>query len=218
MRHLRDVPVTRRTALGIVASIAPASLLGRLDAIGRRLAIPQGQQSDTELLEMSARDVVARIRSGDLSAEAYVSRLLQQHESYKDLNLVNTIDGERVREAARAVDVTRKRSGKLGAAAGLPFAVKDQISVAGYPTSAGNAALKGYVPKRNATVVEQLVRSGAMAPRLGAAALNIPAGLSNGLPVGLQFDSLPGHDSELLGLGIAVEKVLGRLPPPNGPR
>jgi Asp-tRNA(Asn)/Glu-tRNA(Gln) amidotransferase A subunit family amidase len=42
------------------------------------------------------------------------------------------------------------------------FAVKDQISVAGYPTTGGNAALRGYVPKRNATVVETLVRAGAI--------------------------------------------------------
>jgi hypothetical protein len=45
-----------------------------MDAIMRRIATAVGQQSD-ELLEMSARDAVERIRSGDLSAEAYVTRL-----------------------------------------------------------------------------------------------------------------------------------------------
>jgi mandelamide amidase len=53
-----------------------------------------------------------------------------------------------------------------------------------------------------------------IAPRLGVAALNVPAGMFNGLPVGLQLDAPPGHDSELLGLGIAVERVLGRIPAP----
>jgi indoleacetamide hydrolase len=57
-----------------------------------------------------------------------------------------------------------------------------------------------------------------MAPRIGAAALNIPAGMSNGWPVGLQLDALPGHDSELLGVGIAVERVLGRIPVPPVPQ
>src|SRR4030095_14785516 len=58
-----------------------------------------------------------------------------------------------------------------------------------------------------------------IAPRLGAAALSIPVGMSNGLPVGLELDALPGHDSELLGLGIAVERILGRIPaPPRPPR
>ena len=161
-RYMNDVPVSRRTVLGVMASIAPASLAGQMDAIVRRLATTMAQQGDTELLEMSARDAVARIRSGDLSAEAYVARLLRQNESGRALNLVNAIDTERVREAARAVDLSRARGAKLGPAAGLPFAVKDQISVAGYPTSAGNGALRGYVPKRHATVVDVLVRAGAI--------------------------------------------------------
>jgi len=53
-----------------------------------------------------------------------------------------------------------------------------------------------------------------IAPRIGAAALSVPAGMSNGMPVGLELDALPGHDSELLGLGIAVEKILARIPAP----
>jgi len=162
MHDLKDLPVSRRTMLGVLAWVAPASLGSPTDAIIRRIATAVGQQRDTELLEMSAREAVERIRSGDLSAEAYVTRLLRQNESRKDLNLVNAIDAERVSEAARGVDVARGRGAKLGPAAGLPFAVKDQISVAGYPTTAGNGALRGYVPKRHAAVVDALVRAGAI--------------------------------------------------------
>ena len=54
-----------------------------------------------------------------------------------------------------------------------------------------------------------------IAPRLGAPALSIPVGLSQGLPVGLELDALPGNDSTLLGLGVAVQAVIGRLPPPS---
>ena len=54
-----------------------------------------------------------------------------------------------------------------------------------------------------------------IAPRLGAPALSIPVGLSQGLPVGLELDALPGNDSKLLGLGVAVQAVIGRLPPPS---
>jgi mandelamide amidase len=60
-----------------------------------------------------------------------------------------------------------------------------------------------------------LMRNLFIAPRLGAAALSVPVGLTRGLPVGLEFDALPGHDSELLGLGIAVQRVVGRIPPPK---
>jgi mandelamide amidase len=148
--------------LGVMASIAPASFVGSIGGIARRIAHVANQQSDTELLELSARAAVERIRSGDLSAEAYVASLLRQHERCKDLNFVTAIDPDRIREAARAVDVARARGARLGPAAGLPFGVKGQISVAGYPTTAGNAALRGYVPKRHAAVVDALVRAGAI--------------------------------------------------------
>jgi mandelamide amidase len=59
-----------------------------------------------------------------------------------------------------------------------------------------------------------LARTLFIAPRLGAAALNVPAGLHQGLPVGLELDALPGNDSLLLGLGLAVEQAIGPIPPP----
>jgi mandelamide amidase len=111
---------------------------------------------------LGAREAVARIASGDVTAEAYAVALLKQYDAHKDLNVANAIDPARVLEAARAVDRLRARGAKLGPAAGLPFAVKDQISVAGYPTTGGNAALKGYIPKRHAVVVERLVTAGAI--------------------------------------------------------
>jgi Asp-tRNA(Asn)/Glu-tRNA(Gln) amidotransferase A subunit family amidase len=34
------------------------------------------------------------------------------------------------------------------------------------------------------------------------------------LPVGIGFDMLPGKDEELLALGLALEQLLGPVPPP----
>jgi allophanate hydrolase len=45
--------------------------------------------------------------------------------------------------------------------AGVPFAVKDNIDVAGLPTTAGCPAF-AYVPERNATVVQRLLDAGAI--------------------------------------------------------
>jgi mandelamide amidase len=53
-----------------------------------------------------------------------------------------------------------------------------------------------------------------MAPRFGAPALSIPVGMSQGLPVGLELDALPGNDGALLGLGIAVQTTIGPIPSP----
>ena len=52
-------------------------------------------------------------------------------------------------------------------------------------------------------------------PRLGAPGLSFPSGLTDGLPVRMEFDGLAGDDSQILGLGLAAEKVLGRISPPS---
>lgn len=50
----------------------------------------------------------------------------------------------------------------------------------------------------------------------GLPGLVVPAALnSNGLPVSLEIDGPAGSDRELLGIGLAVEQILGHLPPPG---
>jgi mandelamide amidase len=51
----------------------------------------------------------------------------------------------------------------------------------------------------------------------GIPGLTIPAGLgpSTGLPVGLSLDGPRGSDERLLALGMAIEELLGRTPPPK---
>jgi len=50
----------------------------------------------------------------------------------------------------------------------------------------------------------------------GLPGLVIPADLnSDGLPVTLEIDGPEGSDRNLLGIGLAIENVLGHLPPPN---
>ena len=45
------------------------------------------------------------------------------------------------------------------------------------------------------------------------ASLVLPAGItSDGLPVGMEFDSLMGNDRELLSFGVLLENALGPIP------
>ena len=158
-----DDSVSRRRVLQAAAAIIPLRVGSRVAAALAPFGMPSVKQpAADDLLALGAREVVTRITRGDITAESYVGRLLKQYEAHKDLNVAVSIDEGRVLENARAVDRSRARGDKLGLAAGLPFAVKDQIAVAGLPATGGNAALRGYIPKRNAAVVERLVAAGAI--------------------------------------------------------
>lgn len=62
---------------------------------------------------------------------------------------------------ARAAQVEARGRTALQALYGLPYGVKDNIDVAGWPTTAGCSALK-RVPERSAAVVEKLDAAGAI--------------------------------------------------------
>lgn len=155
--------VSRRRVLQMAASIVPSSVYGRLgDALRRGAQDNAVRPADNELLALGACDAVARIRRGELEVETYVARLLAHYNTHKALNVANAIDPSRLMEAARLADRLRARGATLGPAFGLPFAVKDQIAVAGYPTTGGSAALRKHVPRRSASAVDRLVRAGAI--------------------------------------------------------
>jgi mandelamide amidase len=123
-----------------------------------------------EALEWTAAEAVSHIRRGSITAERYASQLLKRHRETMSLNAFISLDEERVLEAARAVDVARSGGKRLGPLAGLPLAIKDNIHVAGYPTTTGVSALKDYFPERNARVVDILLENGAVV--LGKASLD----------------------------------------------
>jgi Asp-tRNA(Asn)/Glu-tRNA(Gln) amidotransferase A subunit family amidase len=50
----------------------------------------------------------------------------------------------------------------------------------------------------------------------GLPCLVLPAGMSStGLPIGFEFDALPGQDRDLLALGLSLERALGPIPVPK---
>lgn len=83
-----------------------------------------------------------------------------------------------------------------------------------YVHGSGNVSINGGPPQSTFGTYITFTSPGSDA---GIPGLSIPAGLtSDGLPVGIEIDGPLGSDDHLLSLGLAMEKVLGRLPPPNG--
>ena len=116
----------------------------------------------SELLELSAVDVVAALKRGDFTAERYGSALLAQCEAGKSLNAFITIEPDRILEAARAADRRRTAGAELGLLHGLPIPIKDSINTKDLPTTAGTLGLRGFRPKEDAPIVRSIVDAGAI--------------------------------------------------------
>jgi len=105
---------------------------------------------------MTARDVVGKIKKGELSALKHLNAYLDQSEKRKNLNAFVRLLPERAQQRARDIDERIKRGGSTGALAGLVVAVKDNICIRDEVTSCGSKILEDYRPPFSATVVEKL--------------------------------------------------------------
>ena len=70
---------------------------------------------------------------------------------------------------------------------------------------------------RKVSFFDAFGRNTALSPASGTPSLTLPVGLSAaGLPVSLELVALPGADRNLLSVGAALERVLGRIAAPPG--
>jgi allophanate hydrolase len=111
----------------------------------------------------SVRATAAVVQSGQRSAVSVAEEALTRVAAYDALQpevWIARVAPQRVLEASRAVDA-RIAAGERLALAGVPFAVKDNLDVAGMPTSAACPAA-AYTPAQTATVVKRLLEAGAI--------------------------------------------------------
>jgi amidase len=118
------------------------------------------------LTEATIDDIHAAYRTNGLTCVELVQRYLDRIAAYDkagpELNAYVTINADALTEAAR-LDAAYRKTGKLsGPLHGIPVAVKDQAETKGIPTSFGSIAIKGYVPKEDATIVAKLKQAGAI--------------------------------------------------------
>lgn len=99
---------------------------------------------------------------GDISAEMLSRFVLARCERHRDLRALIAQNEQLLLASARAADRRRAAGEPLGPLHGVPILVKDNIDVAGYPTTAGTPGLDGVFPGRNAPVVQRLLDAGAL--------------------------------------------------------
>jgi indoleacetamide hydrolase len=111
---------------------------------------------------LSAVETLDALAKGQITSEALTKATLEALQSRPDLNAITVFDADRALAAARSIDARRAAGQPLGALAGLPIVVKDNIHLAGLPNTAGTPALKNFVPDTNAPVVQKLIEAGAV--------------------------------------------------------
>jgi indoleacetamide hydrolase len=166
--------------------------------------------------ELGVGEAAARLRAGELTAEALADALLARCAAAAPLNTFISLDPDKVRAAARHANQRRLRGEPLGPLHGVPLAIKDNIDTADYPTTAGTPGLATHRPKHNAPVLQRLLDAGAIV--LGKANLQELAygPTSNNAafgPVGNPYDRtrIPGGSSGGTAAAVAARLAPGGL-------
>ena len=112
----------------------------------------------------TAAEISENIRSGKRSVKDVVKAALKRARKVDEednLNVFITRADKQANEDAARVDAddSLRESGPLY---GIPIAAKDNIAVAGLPTTCGSRILEGYVSPYTATAIERLRASGAV--------------------------------------------------------
>lgn len=108
-------------------------------------------------------EMIRALADGSVTSVELVTRSLDRIEKIDPtVGAFLSVDREGALAAARESDKRRKQGAARGALDGVPFAVKDNINVAGLPMTCGSRILDGYRSVYDATAVGRLRAAGAI--------------------------------------------------------
>ncbi|MFI7481328.1 amidase [Kocuria sp. M1R5S2] len=114
-----------------------------------------------DLLELSATEMVALLRSRELSSRELVEAHLQRIDAVDPtLNAVVTLDADGAREAADDADRLTAAGAAVGPLHGLPMTHKDTHRTRGMRTTQGSPVLQDAVPEEDDLIIGRLRRAG----------------------------------------------------------
>jgi amidase len=116
-----------------------------------------------DLCQLSATDLAAAIRSGEASSREVIEAHLRRIEVVNPaINAVTAVLADQALAAATSADEVIAAGDDLPPLHGVPFTVKENIDLAGLPTTQGLRALATAYPARDAPAVERLRAAGAI--------------------------------------------------------
>jgi amidase len=116
-----------------------------------------------ELIGLTARSAVARLRNGEISPLELIDAAASRIEAVEPaVNALPTLCLDRAREHARALMRGERQQARdePGWLAGLPVTIKDLTDVAGVRTTYGSPIFRNHVPTRSHPIVERIERRG----------------------------------------------------------
>ena len=110
-----------------------------------------------DIISLTAIELKEKLKNREISAReiatAYLDRIKDKEP---EINAFITVTEEEALKAADRVDEKIRNGEDLGLLAGIPIAVKDNISTKGIRTTCGSKMLENYIPPFEATVVEKI--------------------------------------------------------------
>uniref|UniRef100_A0A7V4XR84 Glutamyl-tRNA(Gln) amidotransferase subunit A n=1 Tax=Acidobacterium capsulatum TaxID=33075 RepID=A0A7V4XR84_9BACT len=106
---------------------------------------------------------IGALRTGEVRAEAALQKCLDAIDAHNgEVNAYLSLDREGAGASARHIDALSGEERAKLPMAGVPFGIKDVLTVEGMPATASSKILEGYRPPYTATAVQRLIDAGAV--------------------------------------------------------
>jgi indoleacetamide hydrolase len=117
-------------------------------------------QSYSYTKRMNSLKIISSLRDGDVSLIDLIKNRIVAAQESTELGAYTHVGSEVALESAKKR--LENSAAQRGALHGLPLIVKDNIDVAGMPTTAGSHALGNHYPAVNSPVIQRLCDAGAV--------------------------------------------------------
>ncbi|MGJ7613686.1 MULTISPECIES: indoleacetamide hydrolase [unclassified Variovorax] len=114
------------------------------------------------LTDLSARQAAEQMSSGDLRAADYAQALLERAEATVSFGALLHVEPDALLASAASLDAGPRPAPGTLPLYGVPLAFKDNIDVAGMPTTAGSPWMADHRPRIHAGVTQRLLDAGAL--------------------------------------------------------
>ena len=115
-----------------------------------------------EILKYTLTEIAGMIRRREVTSVEVTRACLDRIKETRAYNAFISVYEEESLKAAAACDLLTEAGISLGNLHGVPIALKDNICLKGFKTTAGSKLLADYVPEETATVAQHLISGGAV--------------------------------------------------------